>query len=936
MSFASVRRSVAALVLLLLPAMLMAQGLDLNKVVEPNPDIKIGKLPNGMTYYIYKNSKPEKRLELMLVVNAGAVLEDDDQNGLAHFCEHMAFNGTKTFPKQELVNFLESTGIRFGADLNAYTNQDETVYMLTIPLDNAKTLGKGMEVIRDWAQFVTFDDKEIDNERGVIMEEWRLGKGAQDRLNDKHRHVMYHGSKYAQRDVIGDTNVLLRAPYDNFRRFYRTWYRPENMAVIVVGDADPSNLESMIRKTFTFPGSETGALVKRPALSLPPHKDLLVSVATDPELPVASATFMIKHAADQAKTVGGFKRSITEQLWSSMISSRMAELSRKPNPPYINASVGKGRFTRENEALFASVTASDKNVLKSLDAMMTELERAAKFGFSESELQRAKDAMMARMETYYNERDKSESQGFAFEFSRNFLHGEAIPGIVAEYALYQQLVPSVTLDDCVKSFKDAYAPENRVITVSVPEKGGYKVPKESDVKNLVSAITAKELQPYVDNVVTKPLIATLPTPGTITKKEELKEVGATKLTLSNGATVIYKKTDFKNDEIMFSAFSWGGTNMIKTEDLVNAQFASGIVDEGGIADIDATALGKMLQGKNVSISPYISDDMEGFSGGAAPKDLRTMMELLHLYFTAPRKDKDAFTSIMQKIRTQLENKAASPDAALQDTLQLAMYKNNPRQQPMTVQRLDKVSLDRAFDIYKERFANPADFTYMFVGNVEPDTIEAFASAYIGSLPANGPKESFKDDGVRPADGKVSRTISKGKEPKSTVIRILQTPMKYTPENRYALIALTEVLSIRLREQLREEKGGVYGVSVYPQLDRLPEERAGVVVYFGCAPDRVDELIATVEKEFEHVQKNVVDDSYIQKVKEIQTKEREVGKKTNNFWMNGIRASFINNEPLSTIALRDELISKLTAQHVKETATKVLTTKNVATFVLKPE
>jgi zinc protease len=936
MSFASVRRTVAALVLLLLPAMLMAQGLDLNKVVEPNPDIKIGKLPNGMTYYIYKNGKPEKRLELMLVVNAGAVLEDDDQNGLAHFCEHMAFNGTKTFPKQELVNFLESTGIRFGADLNAYTNQDETVYMLTIPLDDAKTLSKGMEVIRDWAQFVTFDDKEIDAERGVIMEEWRLGKGAQDRLNDKHRHVLYHGSKYAQRDVIGDTNVLLRAPYDNFRRFYRTWYRPENMAVIVVGDADPGNLEAMIRKTFNFPGSEAGALVKRPSMPLPPHKDLLVSVATDPELPVASAMFMIKHPVQQATTVGGFKRSITEQLWSSMISSRMAENARKPNPPYMNASVGRGRYTRETEALFAQTTASDKNVLKSLDAMITELERAARHGFLESELQRAKDGMMARMETYYNERDKSESQGFAFEFSRNFLQNEAIPGIVREYALYQQLVPTVTLEDCVKSFREAYAPENRVITVSVPEKGGYRVPKDTDVKNLVSAVTAKDIQPYVDNVVTKPLIASLPAAGTITKKEDLKEVGATKLTLSNGATVVYKKTDFKNDEILFSAFSWGGTNYIKTDDLVNAQFASGIVDEGGIADIDATALGKMLQGKNLSISPYISDDMEGFSGSAAPKDLRTMMELLHLYFTAPRKDKDAFTSIMQKMRTQLENKAVSPEAALQDTLQVVMSKNHPRQQPMTVQRLDKVSLDRAYDIYKERFANPGDFTYMFVGNIDPDTIEAFATSYIASLQSKGTTESFKDDGVRPAEGKIGRTINKGKEPKSTVIRVLQAPMKYTPENRYALIALTEVLSIRLREQLREEKGGVYGVSVFPQIERLPEERAAVVVYFGCAPDRVDELLATVDQEFANVQKNAIEDSYIQKVKEIQTKEREVGKKTNGFWMNAIRASFVNNEPLSTIALRDELIAKLSAQQLKQTAAAVLNTKNVATFVLKPE
>jgi zinc protease len=932
-----VRRSTVVVLVILMPVIALAQGrLDLNAVVTPNPDIKIGKLTNGITYYIYKNAKPEKRLELMLAVNAGAVLEDDDQNGLAHFCEHMAFNGTKTFPKQQLVSFLESTGIRFGADLNAYTNQDETVYMLTIPLDKPETMEKGFQVIRDWSQYVSFDDKEIDAERGVIMEEWRLGKGADDRVREKHAPFMYYGSKYAKRDVIGDTNVLRKAPYDNFRRFYRDWYRPENMAVIVVGDADPTQVEALIKKNFDYPGTDPAKLLKRPSMPLPSHTETLISVASDPELTVASAMLMIKRPARESKTVGDFRLSITEQLWSSMLDSRYGEIARKPNAPFMGAGVGSGRFVRENDALYAQVTAADKNVLKSLDAMITELERAVRHGFTESELQRAKDAMMARMEQYYNERDKSESSGFAREFVRNFLVAESIPGIVREYAIYQQLVPGVTIDDCKASLAAAYGKENRVITIGVPEKGGYRVPKEGDVKNLLAAIQSKDIAAYVDNVVSKPLIANLPAPGSIVKEEKLAEVDAVKLTLSNGATVIYKKTDFKNDEIMFAAMSWGGTNGIKTPDLLSATMAAGIVDEGGIADIDATALGKMLQGKNVSISPYISGDMEGFSGGAAPKDFRTMMELLHLYFTAPRKDKDAFTSAMQKMKTQLENKSANPELALMDTVTVAMYDNNPRRQPMSVERMAEINLDRAFQIYQERFSNPADFTYMFVGNVDADSLKAYAATYIASLPAKGTSEKYIDDGVRPADGTVTRTVSKGKEPKATVIRMVTIPYAFTPENRYAMIAMSEVLSIRLREQLREEKGGVYGVSVQPQITKFPDERAGVVVYFGCAPDRIEELLETVQKEFDYMQNNLVDDSYIQKVKEIQVKEREVGKKTNRFWMNALRGSLVNNEPYSTIALRDELIAKLTAKQVQDMAKKLLPSKNVATFVLKPE
>lgn len=931
------RRMVTLLCLVMAATTAFAQApFALTDTVRFNPDVKTGRLQSGIPYYVLKNGKPAGRLELMLVVNAGAVLEDDDQNGLAHFCEHMAFNGTQSFPKQELVNFLESMGVRFGADLNAYTNADETVYMLTIPLDNSKNLIKGIQVIRDWAGFVTYDEEAINAERGVIMEEWRLGKGADDRIRDKHRHAWFYGSKYAERDVIGDTNVLLRAPGENLRRFYRTWYRPENFAIVAVGDIDPISFVTVLEKYFSSPASSGQQTSNRPQIVLPKHTETIISVASDPELQGARVEVLHKHPADTVHTYGQYKKLITQQLVYEMLNERLSEMSRKNPPPFAGAGTGQFRLTRENTAAYGMAAAADRNVTKTLNALLTEFERVRRHGFTATELARAKDATMSRMEKYYNERDKSESQQFAQELTRHVLQRESVPGIVHEWEIYGVLVPTITLDDVSKAAQEMITRENRVITVSVPEGNGFTKPTEQQVRDLVAAVEAKTIEAYVDAVPTKPLLENAPTPGTITGLRTMADVGATELTLSNGARVVYKKTEFKNDEILFAARSWGGRSLTPEADHITTMVAAGLIDECGVGEHSVTDLMKLLNGKNVGISPAVSMEQEILNGSASPKDLRTLFELIYLGFTSPRKDPEAFAAWKMKTKTELSNKDKNPQQSFFDTVMTVYSNNHPRVRSMSEADVDKVDLDKAYAFMADRFKYGNEFTFYFVGNVDEEQLKKYCETYIASLPQAPSKETWKDVGIRPKKGQFRKSVYKGVEPQAMIYLSTTGSFKYTPENRYDIIALCEVMEIQLREQLREEKGGVYFVNVIPNVEKIPTEEYSISVMFGCDPTRVDELVSVVKKEFNTVRTTTVPDSVVAKVREIQTKEREVALKTNRFWMQLMTQFDADGEPYSNVFLRDEMIKKLTPARIKAAAEKYLGGPNLAEFVMQPE
>ncbi|MBU3699322.1 MAG: insulinase family protein [Candidatus Kapabacteria bacterium] len=906
------------------------------ETVRFNPNVRKGRLESGIPYYILKNARPANRVELVLVVNAGAVLEDDDQNGLAHFCEHMAFNGTNSFPKLELVNFLESMGVRFGADLNAYTNQDETVYLLTVPLDKSENLTKAVHVLRDWAGYVKYEDKDINDERGVVTEEWRLRRGADERVMEQHRNAMYYGSKYAKRDVIGDTNVLLRAPADNLRRFYRTWYNPLNMSIVAVGDVDPAKMEQLLRDNFTSPPSTGEKYQQRPTLVLPTHDETLISVASDPELTAASVTLMVKRPADTTVTYADYRKTIARQMAYEMVNVRLSELTRKNPPAFSSAFVGDFLLTRQNRSLYSMATAADKNVLKSMNALFTELERAKRHGFTASELERARASTLSRMETYYNERDKSESRQFADELTRHILTAESVPGIEHEWEIYQRYVPSIELAEVNAIAASMVTPQNRVITISVPEGNGYVKPTEAQVRSLLSAIESKNIAAYVDNVPTKPLVEKDPVAGKIVKTTELPDVQGKELILSNGARVVYKKTDYKNDEILFSAQSWGGQSLASEEDHFTNSVAATVIDQSGLASLPMNDLMKVLSGKNVGISPGIGMERELLSGSSSPKDLKTFFELLHLGFVSPRKDVEAFQSWKAKMKSDLANKEKSPEGTFFDTVMAVATNNHPRMRSMSESDVDKVDLEKAYNLYRERFKYGSDFSFYFVGNFDEDTLKKYCETYIGSLPSSPVKEMWKDVGIRPRKGQYRKTVYKGQEAKSFVVLTTNGPIKYDPQNRYDVIALCEVMEIQLREQMREEKGGVYFVSVQPNMDKIPEEEFAIAVIFSCNPDRVDELVSTVKREMESLQSKMVPDSLVAKVREIQIKERETALKTNRFWLSVMSQFDADGEPYSNYKLRDEFVRNLTPQRIMASAKKYLTGANFGEFVLKPD
>ena len=926
-----------AFLLLAIPAVLNAQQIITDAAPVPfNSAVKVTKSKNGIPFYYLNNAKPAKRLDLILTVNAGAVLEDIDQHGLAHFCEHMAFNGTKEFPKQELVSFLESTGIRFGADLNAYTNFDETVYMLTIPVDSPETLIKGVKVMRDWAAYVNYTTEDINEERGVVTEEWRLHKGAQERIGEIQRPVIFNNSAYATHDVIGDTATLLHCDPNALRRFYKKWYTPANMSLIAVGDVEYGTIHDIVMKYF-YIANETGSEgTPRPTITIPDNNELQISIASDPELQVASFTYMIRRPSDTIHTYGEYRKQLADQLASSMLNSRLGELTQKATPPFARALVGKSRLAREHVALYSNTIAAGKNVMVSANALLTEIERVRKHGFTATELKRAQDQLLAQMEEYYNERNTTESQGLAMELMRHVLQAESVPGITHEVEIYRHYVPQITTEECKNVFNSAFTDKNRVILISVPEAEGYTKPTEKQVRDLLMAVSTKALEPYEDNVPLAPLMASAPTPGSVKNTKEETEVGAKVLTLSNGARVILKKTDFKADEVMFRAEAYGGQSLGDAKDHFTLSNAAELVDASGISTFDTPTLTKMLAGKNLTISPFIGMEQQGLSGSSTPKDLKTLFELVYLYFTQPRMDNEAVASWKTKTKAMLDNKASNPQAALFDTLATVMTQYNIRSMPMQAADVDKIDTQKALEFYKKLFSNAGNFTFTIVGNYNEAEIETLINTYIASLPSAPSKTTWKDAGIRTAKGKIDKTIYKGSDSKSFVVLDYSGAMKYDPQHRYDAYALTEVMTIRLREKLREQASGVYFVQVQPQLEKIPEPYYNMIIVFTCNPDRVDELVNMANLELDTLAMKTVDDSYITKVREIQSHEREVASKTNQFWLRGLSAVAMEGEPFAVINQRNEMIKNLSANQVLKAAKTYLETDNYARFVLKPE
>lgn len=902
------------------------------------PQVKIGKLANGLTYYIRKNEQPKNRAELRLVVKAGSILENDKQVGLAHFTEHMAFNGTKNFKKQELVDFLEKSGVSFGADLNAYTSFDETVYQLQLPTDSPTVFKKGFQVLEDWAHNVSFENSEIDKERGVVIEEWRLGKGAAERLRNKYFPVILKGSRYATRVPIGTKENLDTFKYETIKQFYKDWYRPDLEAVIVVGDVDVNQVEQMIKQHFSAIPKRVDPK-PRVKYGIPLQKETNSIVLTDPEQPYNLVEIFYKEPEiPEAKTDIEYRAGIVRELFNAVMNTRLQEISQKPNAPFLFANSGYGKYMGigDKDALTLVAVAKDgKGVTKATEGLLEENARVLQNGFTQGELERAKSAALSGMENAYNERNKTKSSGMAEELIRNFLTHEPIPGIEKEYAMFQQYLPGIKLSEVNELVGKWIKSADRAIVVMAPESEKNNLPTDAQMLAIVNKQQGN-LTAYEDKAVKGDLLIKKPVAGKITEEKKVKEIGVTELTLSNGARVILKPTDFKNNQILISAISKGGASLYSDSDYLSASNATSIALYGGVGNYDIMSLQKQLAAKQVAVSPMINQYSEGLSGSSTPKDIVTAMQLIYGYFTEPRKDSVMFELLKQQLTASLANKGKDPGSVFSDSVSYIMSSYNPRRKPLTTERLNEIKLDKAFSIYQDRFSNAGDFIFTFVGNFNVDSLKPLIETYIASLPGTGVKENWKDVGIRFPAGSINKEIKKGREPKSTVRLFFTGMTEYNELEDEQLDQVAKILDIRLREVLREDQGGVYGVGVNATINREPINSYNITISFGCAPENVDKLINLALVEIKKLKTDGATQTNINKVIAEDTRGLETSTKDNSYWLYNLQTKYYYNEDPKTILDDPAMVKKLTVARTKELANKYFNLENMDRFVLNPE
>ncbi|AKA33806.1 M16 family metallopeptidase [Flagellimonas lutaonensis] len=910
----------------------------LEEDIPIDPNVKIGTLENGLTYYIRNNGKPEDKVELRLVVNAGSIMETDRQLGLAHFMEHMNFNGTKNFKKNDLVDYLQSIGVKFGADLNAYTSFDETVYILPIPSDDPEKLEKGFQIIEDWAHNTTLSEEAIDGERGVVLEELRLRLGAEERMQRVTLPKIMYGSKYAERLPIGTKENLENFKYSDVRDYYNTWYRPDLMAVIAVGDLDVKTMEEKIISHFSSIAKPKNP-AKREAYQLPNHEETLIAIASDKEAPFTRVQVMYKDRFEAPKvtTVNDFRQRLVRNLFSTLINNRLDELRNSANPPFVFAFSYYGRtFARTKNAYQSIASTSPEGQLQGLRAILEENERVKRFGFQEGEFERAKKTLFARLEKEYNDRDKLESNRLVGPYIRHYLEQSPIPGIEWEYEMTKRLLPEIELKEVSGLIKEFLHDDNRVIVLTGPEKEGLKQPTEAEVKALLKEVESANLQPYADTATRNELIEKLPEPGTIVETVKNEDLGTTTLVLGNGAKLTYKKTDFKNDEILFKAFSHGGSSLYSDEELKATAFANSGLAEAGIGGLSKTDLNKYLSGKIVRVTPRISLFSEEFQGSAAPKDLETLFQMVHLYFTSLNKDKEAFNSFITNQKGFLGNLMANPQFYFQDRLNTIKNEGNPRYTGFpTIEKLDAADYDLAYQKYQERFADAGDFHYYLVGNIDEEQVAAYAKKYLASLPGLQSNETYVPTKFRRKDTYQKHIIKKGTDPKSNVRITWEEEIPYDEKTEMAIKALGEVLTIKLIEKLREEEGGVYGVGARGSLSKISFSNLMFNISFPCGPENVDKLIAATFEEIEKIKKEGVTDEDMEKVKQTYLVKRKEDLKTNRFWIDTLLSIDQEDRNHENILSYEERVKSLTSKDLQEVAQKYLD-GNYFLGILMPE
>ncbi|MEM7370912.1 MAG: insulinase family protein [Bacteroidota bacterium] len=906
------------------------------KTIPFEPNTRRGTLSNGLTYFIRKNGQPENYAELRLAVNAGSIQESEEQLGLAHFVEHMCFNGTKNFPKSELVDYLESIGTKFGAHLNAYTSFDETVYELRVPTDDPEQFDTGLQILEDWAHNVSFDGEEIEKERGVVIEEWRTRLGAGWRMMQQTYPKTFYESRYVDRLPIGTTEVLKNFEHETLRQYYRDWYRPDLMAVVAVGDFDVDEVEQMIKEKFGRISAVENPK-KREVYPIPDHQETLISIAADEEASFNRVEILYKHDVKYTKTIGDFRESIVRDLASSLLDARLSELTQAETPPFTFAFSGYGSLAKTKDSYSATAIVSEKQFLSGLETLLLENERVQRFGYTQSELDRAKSSIEAGLEKSLKEKDKTESRRIVRQYVYHFLEGDPVPGVDNTVKLYREYLPGISLEEVNEAFKEFIREDNRVITIAGAQKEGISLPTDADVRQLLEQVKQAELSPYEDNVSDAPLMATLPTAGSITEVKRVEDIDVTELTLSNGVRVVLKPTTFKNDEIRISAYSPGGTSVYPDEQYISAKYATSIIGASGIGEFDNIQLDKFLSDKVVGVFPYISELEEGVGGMSSPKDLETCLQLIHLYFTSPRKDEKAFGSFMARIRSMNENQLANPDRWFRNEVQDAMYHKQLRRRFVDPpEMLEQIDLTTAYEVYKDRFADASDFTFIFLGNFEVETIKPLLNQYLASLPSSNRGENWKERNLYPIEGPLSKTFNRGKEPKSQVQLKIYGDFDWDTKSRYHLNSAMQVLRIMLRESMREDRGGVYGVGAFARTRRDPKGRYSINISFTCAPENVDDLVDAALNDMKTLREEGASEKNLQKIKETQRKDIQVGMKQNRYWLNNLEFSYQHELDPSKLIQAEDKIDKLTGEDIQKAAQQYFDADKLVKFVLYPE
>ena len=913
----------------------VVENITFNKIIPNDSKVKIGKLSNGLTYYIRKNTEPKKRAELYLVVKAGSILEADNQQGLAHFAEHMAFNGCRDFPKNALVDYLQKAGVRFGADLNAYTSFDETVYQLPIPTDSTELFKNGFKILANWAGYVTFDANEIDKERGVVLEEARLrGKNAQERMQNQYLPILLNNSKYATRLPIGKEAILKTFSPETIKQFYTDWYRPNLQAIIAVGDFDTLQVEQLIKENFS--GLKNPEFIKeKPQYQIPAHKETYIKKITDNEYPYTVGLVFYKHPKFVVHSDKDLLKDIQINLINQMISARLNELLQRADPPFIYASSNYGEFLAGLDAFTTTAVGKPGELLQALKTALEENIRIKKFGFTPTEFKRAKEGLMNNIEQQYNERNKTKSHAYVSEYQNHFTDTAAIPSTEYSYQFHKKHLQYIKLEDVNTLAQSFITDENRVVLVLAPDNEKDKLPTDEALTTLIGN-NGTDISNYIDDAVEKPLLDKAPQGGKLISEQKITELDITELKLNNGVKIILKPTDFKNDQILFAATSPGGSSLVEDSEFQSANMATTFVTSSGISDFKQTQLEKLLTGKTVEVNPTIKELSEGIEGSTNPKDFETALQLVYLYFLNPRKDADVFKSIITQTKANLTNRGLDPMNVFRDSIAAVLSNYSIRRMTPSIPQIEAINLERVYQIYKDRFADASDFTFFFVGNFDVEKIKPLLLQYLGGLPAINRQEKYKDLNIQVPNGRIVKKIYKGKEPKSMVRLVYSGDYNYSDNNNIQMSALEEILNIKLIERLREREGGVYSPRVSIAIRKIPSARYSINISFGCAPENVERLINASLEEIEKIKGAGAEQSDIKKFVAETKRANELQLKENTFWLNYLNAQYELGEDPKSILHADKDLENVTIESTKTFANQYLNEQNFIQLILFPE